>query len=465
MADSKIAATPRPAHPLWRRALGRVGEVVVIGAVSFGLISGYTSCRYQVPPAEAAGDAARDLTLLAIRGAVAVYDPCTPRAAPTGPADADPGGWAGWVPVEEAFVPGRAVTAPGGAEVTATAVRNEVIVRSPHRFRYQPYDDPRLQQLRTKYGLDAVVAPVPDELAGQVRLRGWARSRFRRADYQPYASNFDALDVLDRNLRDRGEPYDSARHFDPCHFFPLLFAQTLLAAGHQARLVSVGDHGGVEVWSNQYGKWVYMDAELNQHLEKDGVPLDMVELLEESGAAGPTRVRLVRGTQTSDPNTTMVHLKVPEVPAATLVTWFNRPLVLVDLRNDWLTNHYFRGHPARSEGSSLVYVDPRVAHMDEYGRRMRRTVSDRNKFYWTLNQARVLCKPCDGGAVELAFDTVTPNFQCFEYTVDANPPRELTASTFRWHLHGGTNTLRVRPVNRFGVRGRESLVELVVRTP
>src|SRR5690606_27788151 len=115
--------------------------------------------------------------------------------------------------------------------------------------------------------------------------------------------------------------------------------------GHQARLVAV-HHGMTEVWSNQYRKWVLMDAELNHHFERDGVPLNMGELREIFHDPSPDRVRVVQGEQTSgDASTTMVHLKVAELDPESGVAWFAGPLHLVDLRNDWMTNRYFRGHP------------------------------------------------------------------------------------------------------------------------
>jgi hypothetical protein len=206
-----------------------------------------------------------------------------------------------------------------------------------------------------------------------------------------------------------------------------------------------------------------MDAELDHHFEKDGVPLNMVELLGENFGGQPTRVRIVRGRRgPGEENPTMVHLKLAELPVVSTVAWFNRPLDLVELRNDWMTNHYFSGHPARSEDNSLVYRDPRLADPVGFEQRLRPQTSRADEFYWTLNQAEILARPESGAALPLAFRTVTPNFAHYEIAVDGQPQPPCPTPEFRWRLHGGVNTLAVRSVNQFGVRGIESSVTLTV---
>lgn len=445
-----------------RRILVRAFQVVFFAAAALGTYTAVVSYRYDVPPSEAAGGVLRELTLLSVRAAVSAYDPCEPRVASTGPADGDVPNGAEYSRIEHVLVPGRTRTLAAGVRITSLEVNNEVIKRSPYTFRYQPYEEPRLSELRRKYRLDDVTAPATTEFEAMVLLRNWTRSRFRRGDYQPNTDNFDALEVLDRNSRDHGEPYSPGRHMDPCVFFPTLYCQVLLSMGHQARMVSA-EHGMAEVWSNQFRKWVLMDAELNHHFEKDGVPLNMVELLEAKYAGPQSGVRLVRGEQTSgDEDTLKVHLHIEHPTAELLLTWFDRPLELTDRRNDWMTNHYFRGHPARSEVNSLIFVHPRVTEPVKFKRRLWAVTSSREDFYWTLNQAEIRAKwPADEG-IDLSFGTVTPNFDYFEVSVDGGAPTRHRAPTFRWRLHDGVNAVAVRPVNQFGVPGIESRVRLSV---
>ncbi len=247
-------------------------------------------------------------------------------------------------------------------------------------------------------------------------------------------------------------------------FFPLLYAQVLLSVGHQARLVSIG-HGMTEVWSNQYRKWVLMDAELNLHYEKHGIPLNMLELLEENYTERPSHVRIQRGHQTSDPNTTLVHLGVEQLSAESMIQAHRTHLALVDLRNDWMTNHYFAGHPARSEFNSLVYADPRLHKPVAFAQRLRPITHRKADVYWTLNQTEILAhKESTADTIPLAFRTVTPNFDYFEITLDTQYKVHSLLPVYTWQLHEGENVFAIRAVNKFGVKGIASFVHVLVES-
>jgi hypothetical protein len=276
--------------------------------------------------------------------------------------------------------------------------------------------------------------------------------------------DFDALYVLDRRLRnDSGQSYIPGVHYDPCHFFPLLYTQVVLSMGHQSRLVSV-THGMVEVWSNQHGRWILMDPELDQHYEKDGIPLNLVDMVEENFNQVPTRVRAIRGTQTSGESPAWAHLRMEEVSAEFMIKYCKRHVDLVDLRNDWMTNHYFRGHPARGERNSVVYSHPNLPTPITFEQRLRQITSDKRDFYWTLNQAEIVVeRESAADVLKLAFDTQTPNFHSFAISLDGGAPMELTKSDFVWRLHPGQNSLSIYPMNEAKVRGIESRVRLAVR--
>lgn len=438
-------------------------QLLLLAAVAFLLYSAYVSYHYAVPFSTAAKDVGRQVYLESLRAVELVHEPCEVKVARVGP-DEPLARARNYRRVEEVLPPGQALDPAQDLHVVVEHVHNEEIVNSSRRFRYQTHDEPRLHELRRKYRFDEVVAPATTEFEAMVLLRNWARSQFRRNDFQPDLDQFDALAYLDRNWRDRGEAHNRTIHLDPCEFFPLLCAQVLVSMGYTARLVSLNDHGNVEVWSNQFRKWVVLDAELNLHYEKDGIPLNMVELLEENYAEKPSRVEIIRGEQTSgDENTTMVFLKLEVLPVETALKWYNAPLDVVTLRNDWMSNHYFRGHPARSDLSSLIYLDPRVTETIPFSKRLRPVTARKEDAYWTLNQTEILARPLAGDEVDLGFRTVTPNFQCFEIAVDGGTPTRSPAPTFRWHLHQGVNTISVRTINQFGVAGTESSIRLSVR--
>ena len=411
--------------------------------------------RFAIPAVDAAHVTMRAAIVRAIGGAITIYDPVVARIADLGPSNE---------PALHSHARAEQFFSANGLRVMDA--HNATIRTSPFQFRYQPYDEPRLHELRRRYGLDAITAGAPTEFDAMVRLRSWTRTQFRRRDYQPLEPNFDAVKILDRRLRNDADlPYDPSRHMDPCYFFPMLYAQVMLAAGHQARLVSTG-HGMTEVWSNQHRKWVVMDAELDLHYEKEGTPLSMMDMHNENFGGNPESIRIVRGTQRSgDANTTMVFLNMKELSAAEVVGWFRDYIEITDMRNDWWSNHYFRGHPARSERSSLVYFDPRLNTAGDARQLTRPSTSREADLYWILNETEIWVRGTSPARrPTLVFRTVSPNFDHFEVTIDGQRSMRLAGETLEWALHSGTNTLSIASVNKFGVKGIPSAIGLEVRS-
>jgi hypothetical protein len=420
--------------------------------------------RYEVSYVEAAKGLMKEGILTGITWLVALYDSSETKHAKLAPDMNTPLDFAQYARVEQLLQDAGFVHMTPGTTIHVDSINNEEIVDSSYKFSYQPFDEPRLHELRMKYELDKITTAAESEFAGMVRLREWTRSQFRRSDYQPIMVNFDALEVLDRRLRNTTGTKRPQQFYDPCHFFPLLYTQILLSVGHQARLVSI-THGMTEVWSNQYRKWVLMDAELNLHYEKNGIPLNMLEIFEENYTERPSQVQINRGHQTSDPNTTLVYLGVEQLSAENMIKSHHTHLDLVDLRNDWMTNHYFAGHPARSEFNSLVYADPRLKKPIAFARRLRPITHRKADFYWTLNQTEILAhKEFADATLQLAFRTVTPNFDYFEIIIDNRYKLRSSSPVYAWKLHEGENTFTITAFNAFGVKGISSFVNLTVKS-
>jgi hypothetical protein len=446
---------------VWRR---RVASLLLGLCVCSGLGLGWgalaVSRAYDVSVSDAASNVVTQVALVALRAAAWIYDPFEPLLAQTGPAPTAAHG-PSFVRLEALLPPGSVAGRGSGVELTASQVNNPRIVRGRFNFDYQPFDEPALHELRRAYRLDEVVRSATNDFEAMVLLRNWTRSRFRRSDYQVVMANFNALDLLRLDSRNHGEPYAPDRHYDPCHLFPILYAQVVASMGYQARLVSVS-HGMAEVWSNHYRKWIVMDVELNHHYEKMGVPLNMAEMLDEYFAPRPTHVEVVRGEQSSgDANTTMVYLGMERLRPEDALELFDLPLDIVDMRNDWMTNHYVPGHPRRSEANSLVLVDPRTTKPLVFRQRLRPVTTDRADFYWTLNETEIFAHRA-GVGLSLMFKTVTPNFDHFEIIANGTVTTQ-SEPFFAWQLHDGANVLTVRSVNKFGVKGIDSSATVLAR--
>ncbi len=344
-------------------------------------------------------------------------------------------------------------------------LEDQTITRSNFPFQYQTHAEPRLHALRKQYGLDQIVKSANSEFDAQVALRCWTRSQFRRRDYQPEKgrAGFDGLAILKRqSLNPDNRDYQPGSDMDPCIFFPLLCSQVMTSVGYQSRLVGI-DHGALEVWSNQFGKWVFFDVELNWHFEKNGMPLNMLDLHKAARGGKASEIQLIRGTQSSDDNTTQVHLGVEAIPTEALLNWFEK-FRIAEMRNDWMTNQYFKGHPKRGDSATLLFPDKafRAFRSDEL---LMSASSVESDFYWTLNQSELWVRPelCSESSLRIVLKTVTPNFDHFELDIDGTDTQKNQQGEFSWNLHDGENHLEVTSVNQFGVRGFPSKVVILRR--
>lgn len=336
-------------------------------------------------------------------------------------------------------------------------VNNQKNIVGDYPFYYE-MPNPRLEILRQEMALDDVVADANNEFEELVLLRNWTRTRFRRIDYQEKKKNFDALDVLQNIRVNKDERESLPGDIRPCDVFPRLYIQVLLSMGYQARLCQVshnglGHHGLTEVWSNQYNKWITMDADLNLHYLRNGIPQNLLEI-HRAASANDLTIQI-------DQN--MVDL--PYQPNATL-EWmysYHRFINIADMRNDWISNTYFAGHPRQSDRSFLGWFDGVDVPLIFF---LKPTTREESDFYWSLNRTQLfvvsqgsLAGNVAGNAIPLLFKTVTPNFDHFEIQVDKTT-YEQKECNFLWALHKGLNTFTVKSVNLFGREGVVSSIEI-----
>ena len=419
--------------------------MLVLIISSTGVI-GYLSYRYSLPVSDVTESCARYTVLMAISMAVQVYDPVAAKTihAPLAPKESLAAKDA-TLRIEDYL----AKRAPQGLEVVN--LHNERIVKSRFAFSYQP-DVPRLRQMREEMGLDKIVADAGDELEKMILLRRWVRSQFSRRDYKKRMENFDALAIWKHPQRNTDKRAKKPDEYNPCHFFPLFYSQVLMAMGFNPRMVGIthtgyGAHGFVEVWSNQYKKWISMDPDLNLHYELDGVPQNMLEV---HNARYDADCKMVLRQEMIEPG-------IQPLETIEGMISYHRYIKIGDMRNDWLTNAYFPGHPYRSDQATLFWKDPRQPEVWS----LYTETSDPHDMYWTLDQAEIHADPAKSTdkVLELVFKTVTPNFS--HYVVTVNGEEHIIKSySYSWRIEDGLNELSVYPVNSFGVEGIKSHVIL-----
>lgn len=355
-----------------------------------------------------------------------------------------------------ALVEGATVALGGHS---ATIGRVEVL---PHieseftrRFKFDSADNPKLEQLRRRYELEAVVAAGRDELDRQVLLLDWVHQRFERFG-RPSIEARGALEIL--------EAVGQGHSFF-CSQYAHVFVSAAASLGWIDRELALrrhqdppgggsSEHSTTEIWSNQHRKWIMMDPTANLYLEKQGVPLNAYEIRQEWFERDGRDLVFVVGKERK-------RYRKSDLPI-----FLRRFAGFGDLTiaPDELDKYGFIGYIPNTDlmDSGLDYAQMFIVkdHHCEGTRWHERTAPPDPAVdpYFPLNQA-ALRLVTDQGGIGVRLQTLTPNFRAYEVRWDGGSWGPGEAS-FRWRIHPGLNCLEVRTVNRFGVYGPTSTVEL-----
>ena len=327
--------------------------------------------------------------------------------------------------------------------VTIKFSENSPIRRSRYSFSYQPASDPQLAVLRDNYRLSHLILPTNDDFENITRIVDWVHGQWCHGtsgagDFNP--GEFDADAIITH-----------ARHGDRfwCQVYAMTFVQVAASLGFQARLVSLTKDGYVssdmhavaEVWSNRYDKWIVVDPDFNIWYTRKGIPLNALEIHNAVIARAVDTIKIVKGVRRSGGE---FESRIPK-----LYGYYR--YFYVDMRNDWLTNRYFPGHPKRSDSATLFWDDPRLPSVLTL---MTQTNSPHD-LYWDINKTHACVGQPDIRTMNLPvyIDTLTPNYTHFEIVVDGAQSIPENTAEFAWKLHVGRNSLAICSVNAFGHRG------------
>jgi hypothetical protein len=352
---------------------------------------------------------------------------------------------------------------------------NPPVVRSSIPFDYEPFDRPELAALRRDYKLDEVVAGSKSEWEFIQRLSAWSSSRWQKGHLGKIYPKWNAHEIL--------KPYDDGTPVGGfCQHYNLVFLQACESFGLVGRGVSLGQgnytdkirggHETVEIWSNDFNKWVFIDGDKAMYFvdaagpKVDGleVPLSHWELRERQVAAfagKPHAEVAMRKTAERDQKWDGLtsfppFLELRLIPRSNFLE-AAAPLPLNQGMRGWFwTGHY-------------VWTDDAFPAGMLYSERVTR----RGNFEWTPNRTHVTFEPLvTPGEMRVHLDTVTPGFREFHATI-ADTSRGLRSINAAdggerrietghiWKLHPGTNRLAVRARNTTGRDGPAAMFEIV----
>lgn len=338
-------------------------------------------------------------------------------------------------------------------------VTNGVLPRGAVPVRFQPFDEPELERLAAAEHLRALVAGTPRQFDQIRRVQDWVNAQWPDGTPNPYPP-WHAVTVLDW-IR-------SGKTGGFCAQYAQVFLQSLAALGFTARYVEIGSrdnpyaHYLTEVWSNDFDKWVLMDADYNLHFERSGIPLSALEIHDALVSSTLADVLPVSG---------------PARPGhATPSTW---PLHTAELyyyvRYHLNANHLTRPHdpPFDRFNDMIEFEDARVpawevspvASTFPKVRLTRRRVSDRGVVAAKLNQVRLGMRSAAADSVTLEMHDNVLQRDAYEYRMTAlgaapEAWQSTRVSTFTLRLPDSGGLVEVRGVNIRGVAGPSSTLAI-----
>ena len=149
---------------------------------------------------------------------------------------------------------------------------NPTIKYSSLDWEWEKWDRPEFQELRKRENLDEVIAGSRTQFDAQVKLLDYVTKRWRHNNPFPEFPGWDALSILNRVESAGGGGY--------CLTFNNVLAGMCMAYGWQARIVNVVIHEVVEVWNDEYGKWIFFDADYVNHYNYDVTDAEPQSLLD-----------------------------------------------------------------------------------------------------------------------------------------------------------------------------------------
>jgi Transglutaminase-like superfamily len=352
------------------------------------------------------------------------------------------------------------------AKLRIREIDNPDIVRTSIPFEYEPFDHPKLKELRTRFKLDDLVKDSKPELELIERLARWSSQCWEKGHLKDSYPPWDALEILKPHTD--GKPVGGF-----CQQYNVVFLLACASFGIPGRAVSigVGDHASkhpspksseaalrgsghevVELWSNQFKKWIYVDGNMAWYAvdAKSRIPLALAELRERQLAAindkpfAPIEVIHLRegGKRWTGLTDWPAFLEMRMIPRSNFLQT-KSPLPL----NQGMRGWFWNGHH--------VWTDADYPASLLYGNR----VFNARNWNWTLNQTHMNFEAtATQDELRIHLDTETPGFETFLASIDGNESKPVTSGLI-WKLHAGRNRLEVRSRN---IAGREGIVSHVV---
>jgi len=353
----------------------------------------------------------------------------------------------------EYWIPSSETDSAGQHGIHFKEFANGSAYEPKYPFSFQRWDEPQLGELKQRLNLEELIKDAPTEFETVRRIALMVCNLWAHSSPVTYPS-WNALAILDEI--DRGQQLW-------CTYKQLVTMQCLAALGIHSRIVPCHWHHSLEFWSNEYSKWVVMDAWTANFYRKDGIPLGALELCRFSRKTGD-----VKGSGVYEININPNRWKPDRTQDSVLADTPCYQYIRYIARNDFLSAP-LEPKPAGPKGGYLQpnnqlndVLQTGLLHIAWWEPGDAPTlvcpaVRYEQDFNFPLNEVEIaLRRPADReGALDVSLATHTPEFDSFYRKVDQEDWAPC-GSRFLWEL----NRLEVKSGNKWGRFGKPGLAVL-----
>ncbi len=347
---------------------------------------------------------------------------------------------------------------PVPKNIRVVEVINPPIKYSSISWEWEPWERPELKEVRERETLDEIIAGCRTQFERQVKILHYANMRFNYSYPMVQYPEWTAKSILER--------IDRLGTGGMCIQYNNLLMGLMIAHGWQTRLITIPGHEVCEVWNDDFGKWIYMDAShVNQYIydKETLIPQNIIEnhftylkTFPPDGQLNWMKLDNLKKYDSEKLPTNRGSLTHHE-PIQGANSSANRPLWVRTVPRN---NYYEKPSPMPlTHGNTWWPWDGYINWYDEITPPMRHYShhTDRKRdMYPDLNKVHIHANSAFGNEMlYLHFETYTPNFSHFEVDLDGTGWQK-SGQKRTWYLRSGKNTLRVRAVSKAGVKGMPS---------
>lgn len=376
------------------------------------------------------------------------------------------------------------------AEFRVLSAKHFPLQSSSFSFEYENPNDERVRNLRKKFKFDEIVQETATEFEKMLQLKSWVAQQWKWHLLKPGDDIFewDAEKILTPDTN--GNIYGGF-----CLHYAIVMMQALQSFGFEARLVSAdyavwGGHEICEVWSNDFGKWIMLDANFDTYFvdSTTGVPLNVLELHKAFVQEFYPNSTIDRDNWSRKKLAQLASTRARNIPVVCMVgggannktlkqyEWWNPPVDLSEYCGGYgpLTMGYIRYMPRANYLSKpgpipinhgrihwgwtgyYCWVDPHTPQSQEL-----EIFSNReNDFYWNINQVGMHVTAANDGILRVFIASNTPDFAYYEVTLNGLVTKHKENS-LRVKCVRGINRLEIRSIDAMGNKGTPSHLELI----